>query len=106
MFSTNEFVYDESNLFVGMSCILIIEKNNCEYNLKYLLGILNSKFALNWFFQNGKKRGGGVDIGVDKLRTFPVIKTSNQEKIKKIVDEVLQLTNSKDYINNNQNSEL
>ena len=102
MFSTNEFVYDESNLYVGMSCILIIEKNNVGNNLKYLLGILNSKFALNWFFQNGKKRGGGVDIGVDKLRTFPVINTSNQGKIQKIVDEIIQLTNSKDYISNNQ----
>jgi hypothetical protein len=66
-----EFAIDEENYFVGMSFISIIQRDEA-YSLEYLVGILNSKYAFNWFNIYGKKRGAGVDIGVNKLRTFPL----------------------------------
>jgi len=73
MFKTNEFAIDEDKYFVGMSFISIVEKSqNDGFSLEFLLGILNSQYALNWFYTYGKKRGTGVDIGVEKLRTFPL----------------------------------
>jgi len=71
-----------------MSFISIIENNQSNgFSLEFLLGILNSKFAFNWFYTYGKKRGAGVDIGVEKLRTFPLPNNPNK-KIELLVKEI------------------
>ena len=72
MFDINNFTIDyETHYYVGMSfsCIVV---NNPEYLLEYVLAVLNSTVAKEWFHSFGKKRGVGVDIGVDKVRTFPI----------------------------------
>lgn len=89
MFLNQEFAIDTNDYFLGMSFISIIQKNN-EYSLEYLLGLLNSKYAFNWFNIYGKKRGAGVDIGVNKLRTFPLPKT-HSKKLKDKVIEIISL---------------
>jgi len=71
MFSNCEFALDYEKHYVGMSFSVIIQKN-VKFSLEYLLAILNSKLALYWFYKNAKHRGAGVDVGVKKLRTFPV----------------------------------
>jgi|26BtaG_2_1085354.scaffolds.fasta_scaffold00496_7 hypothetical protein len=71
MFKENEFYLDYDNLYFGMSFSSIIAKEDDQL-LSPLLGILNSKLALSWFYNNGKHRGAGVDIGVAKLRSFPL----------------------------------
>ncbi len=89
MFDKNEFAIDENKYFVGMSFISIIEKGNSNgFSLEYLLGILNSNYALNWFNTYGKKRGAGVDIGVDKLRSFPM-STQPNKKVDILVKQVI-----------------
>lgn len=89
MFVKNECAIDEDKYFVGMSFISIIEnKKSKGFSLEYLLGVLNSKYALNWFYTYGKKRGAGVDIGVDKLRTFPLAENPNK-KIETLVKDVI-----------------
>jgi len=89
MFVKNECAIDEDKYFVGMSFISIIEnKKSKGFSLEYLLGVLNSKYALNWFYTYGKKRGAGVDIGVDKLRTFPLAENPNK-KIEALVKDVI-----------------
>jgi adenine-specific DNA-methyltransferase len=87
MFEKQEFAIDNNDYFFGMSFSSIISKNN-EYTLEYLLGLLNSKYALNWFNTYGKKRGIGVDIGVNKLRTFP-LPLIYSKKIEYKVKEIL-----------------
>ena len=91
MFTECEFAIDDtSGYYFGFSFSSIIQKE-ARYPLKYLLALLNSKFALWWFLSNGKKRGKGVDIGVEKLRLFPV-KVSEQQitnKIIGLVDEIM-----------------
>ena len=32
----------------------------------------NSRIAYDWFYSFDKKRGAGVDIGVNKIRSFPI----------------------------------
>ncbi|GHV87866.1 hypothetical protein AGMMS50267_02260 [Spirochaetia bacterium] len=91
MFKENKFAYDTEAHYVGMS-FNIITKSNKNFPLIYLLGILNSKYALSWFYRNGKHRGAGVDIGVDKLREFPLPKSNNKrEQIISIVDQIIAL---------------
>ena len=73
MFAENGFVIDYNyNYYVGMSfqCIVI---NNADYLIEYILAVLNSEIAKEWFYSYGKKRGAGVDIGVDKIRSFPIM---------------------------------
>jgi len=71
MFANCEFVLDYKEHYVGMSFSVIIQKD-VRYSLEYLLSILNSRLALYWFYKNAKHRGAGVDVGVQKLRMFPV----------------------------------
>lgn len=101
MFVENEFAYDDQNHFVGFSFSLLIQKD-LNYDLKYILSILNSRFALDWFYKNGKKRGAGVDVGAEKLRVIP-IKRANavvQKPFIKIADHTLSLIRSDDYQQN------
>lgn len=98
MFKKNEFFYDKNKLYFGMSFSSIINSTNYDL-LPNLLTILNSKFALNWFYKNGKHRGVGVDIGVEKLRTFPIAEnfTINSLKIlSELMAVVLSTHNSID----------
>ncbi|MCB9995163.1 MAG: Eco57I restriction-modification methylase domain-containing protein [Rhodospirillales bacterium] len=102
MFVTPEFTYDEKGFYVGFSFSLIIQKDK-EYSLKYILGIINSKLAMYWFSTNGKQRGAGLDIGVEKLRLFPVKKAdaAQQKPLIEIVERLIaepESSNSAPYI--------
>lgn len=90
MFEHPRFMYDNDNYFVGMSTNMIISKND-KFNMKYILGILNSQFAEDWFYKYGKRRGIGVDISVGKLREFPIkiVDVSKQNEVINIVDELI-----------------
>jgi adenine-specific DNA-methyltransferase len=84
--------------YFGLSTNLMVSLDK-NYNLKYILSIINSKFALDWFRKNGKKRGIGIDIGVGKLRLFPIkIATKDEQKLfVVIVDRILAITKTEDY---------
>ncbi|MBE3145066.1 MAG: N-6 DNA methylase, partial [Planctomycetes bacterium] len=71
MFDKPSFVYCEQQYYVNFAFNVVI--NNCKnYDLRYLLGILNSQFGEFWFNLHAKKRGVNNDLGVGVLRTFPV----------------------------------
>ena len=79
MFKNNQYTLDSDGYFVGMS-FNVINQLDEQYSLEFLLALLNSKFAQYWFYSNGKHRGAGVDIGVDKLREFPLPKIDRSER--------------------------
>ena len=81
MFAHPSFAYDDKGLLVGMSYNVILPNEGT--NLLYILGLLNSSFADKWFYDNAKHRGVGVDVGVEKLRDFPIpnVDKSLQEEI-------------------------
>ncbi|PQJ77512.1 type IIG restriction enzyme/methyltransferase [Polaribacter glomeratus] len=90
MFKSPHFTFDDKKYYVGFSFSVIWQKNK-DYDLKYLLAIINSKLGEYWFNSNGKKRGVGVDIGVKVFRQFPVKKAllKQQEIIINLVDKAL-----------------
>ena len=94
MFVQPCFSYDDHNLFVGMSYNIITSKDNSS--LFFILGIINSKYAQDWFYSNAKHRGSGVDVGVDKLRSFPIPDTTliQQKPIIYLVEKVVKLKQS------------
>ena len=95
MFSEPQFCYDDKKFHVGFSFSVIIKKNP-NYDLKFLLGLLNSQLGNFWFHNKGKKRGADLDIGVGVYRKFPVFPadTLQQKKIIDMVDKLLQLNKS------------
>lgn len=101
MFDNVRAGYQEQSGYFGLSTNVITSKNP-DYNLKFMLAILNSTFANYWFHKHGKKRGVGVDIGVDKLRNFPIRKCTPQEQKQfiEVIEEILVITNSSDYFIN------
>jgi hypothetical protein len=88
MFASPEFTFDDEGYYFGFSFSSIIQ-NDKRKSLKYLLAILNSSFAKKWFYVNGKHRGAGVDIGVEKLRTFPIIDRIEVITFEVVVDYLL-----------------
>jgi len=58
--------------YFGISSNVIISKKNDLKELKILVGILNSNLCQYYFLKNSKKRGVGMDIGVKKIRNFPL----------------------------------
>ena len=90
MFVQPCYSYDDKNLFVGMSYNIISPKK--DVSLLYILGIINSKYAQDWFYNNAKHRGSGVDVGVDKLRTFPIPNAtlSQQQQIINLVKTIIE----------------
>ena len=90
MFVQPCYSYDDKNLFVGMSYNIITPKK--DVCLLYILGIINSKYAQNWFYNNAKHRGSGVDVGVDKLRTFPIPNATlpQQQQIINLVKTIIE----------------
>ncbi len=103
MFKEPEFAYDKTGLYFGFSFSTIRQKNK-NYDLKFLLGLLNSNFARHWFYNNGKRRGIGVDIGVLKYREFPIPKASTKEQTE-VIKIVSQIINSKRKIKESQKEE-
>ena len=101
MFATPEFTYDEEKYFFGFSFSSIIERDK-NFDLKYILALLNSSFALSWYKRNCKKRGIGFDVGVQKIRKFPIKKITNNEQIPfiELVNKIFNITKTDDYLEN------
>lgn len=89
MFNEPRAAYVTERAYVGMGSNVIVAKTK-ELSLKWLVGILNSRMAGAWFRTNGKHRGVGVDIGVEKLRGFPlpIISSEQQIPLVSLVDRI------------------
>ena len=98
MFRKGVFALDENKFYFNSSCHSLIQTNP-NYDLKYILAILNSKLALCWFDTYGKKRGKMIDIGVKRLSKFPIkdITRNEQSELIKLVDKRSVLPNSPEY---------
>lgn len=67
-----QFVFAERPTFVGFSINLILARGGNSVSLEVLTGILNSRFAANWFERHAKRRGKNLEINAHVLRDFPL----------------------------------
>ncbi len=102
MFLEPSFTYDDQQYFVGFSFAVIIK--NTKLSLKYLLALLNSKYAFYWFINNAKERGVGFDVTLEKLRSFPIPNSDNENK--KYVDKIISIVESLLLSKNNDQLQL
>ena len=84
--------------------ILIVKDNNKQ--IEIILGILNSKLATFYHFNNSPKaiKGAFPKILVKDIKEFPLpdINSSLSQSIKNNVTKILQLVNENDYSENTQ----
>ncbi len=73
----------------GLSNILLLDKPAFKVDLKFILGLLNSKLINYWFANHYKD----VNIKPEQLRKIPVIKLSSedQKSFINLVDQILTL---------------
>ena len=103
MFDKPHAAYVEDSAYFGLSTNVIIQKDR-DFNLLYSLAILNSTFASYWFKNHGKRRGVGVDIGVEKLRQFPIKNAlaKEQKPFIDFVEKILKITKTDNYLKNTE----
>lgn len=91
----NEFYSAEDAYF-------ITTRENCDISPKCLLAILNSKLINYWYFYKGKRKGKMLEFTVSPLKRIPIAEPSpdDQKLIIEIVDKILAITKSGDYLEN------
>ncbi|SHK36233.1 Eco57I restriction-modification methylase domain-containing protein [Thermocrinis minervae] len=103
------FAYIPPGLYLTNALFMITGETSI---LKYLIGILNSKFAdyLLLLFTNLSTLGKYAYGAKDKIEQLPIppITPQNQHIVKQIenlVDQILSITQSEDYLENSQKQE-
>ncbi len=71
MFRTPAAAYVPEPAYFGLGSNVVIGGEG-HFSLTVLASLLNSSVGSWWFLTNSKKRGIGVDVGVDRLRQFPL----------------------------------
>lgn len=95
--------YDNENYLTTDT--LTILYGSKKYNLKFILGLLNSKLVNRWFKTNFE---AGLHIKINQLSEIPIpdISESQEENVTEIVDKILRLTKSKDYFQDSSKLDL
>jgi hypothetical protein len=82
---TNELSINDNNS-------MIIKVTNTDFNIKYLLGILNSRLISNWFALYFGKLTRKIfpQFKINELRIFPIYKSNKliQNKIENLVNQI------------------
>jgi adenine-specific DNA-methyltransferase len=87
------FTYTDFPCYVSRAFLIIKPP---DVDLKYLMGILNSKLAYFWFYHKGKRQGEQLQIDKKPLMDFPIRLPTNeketelQKTIVMLVDEILK----------------
>jgi len=86
----NRFAIDNIGYFGTTDLYAIVPKND-DLNIKYLLGILNSKLLTFWYMVAGKSKGLILEFFANPLRKMPIYLTSKeiQDDIAKMVSEII-----------------
>jgi hypothetical protein len=92
----NSFAYNECEWFCRTDTYVITAKNN-KANLKYILGLLNSKLYFHWLYNRGKRKGEILELFYAPLCEIPIPETSseNKMKIETIVNKIIKIKKEK-----------
>jgi hypothetical protein len=84
--------YDNKQYYNKESINNLILKEDCEYDIKYILALLNSKL-INWYYVNRFTNKSSLTVNLSKkyLSKIPIKKVSiqTQKDFVKVVDEIL-----------------
>ena len=101
--NVNTFGYNETPWYAMSDVFFITSKEEHEgLNLKYILALLNSKLYFVWLYFRGKRKGEVLELTGNPVSEIPVkkISESDQKPFIEIVDKILSLTQSENYLEN------
>jgi DUF1016 N-terminal domain/TaqI-like C-terminal specificity domain len=86
----NTFAFDNREWFAASDVYFIKKKRGSEFDLKYLLGILNSKLCYFWLYHKGQRKGDLLQLFKGPLSEIPISKPGNQAgEVVTLVDRIL-----------------
>lgn len=99
--STNTFGYNNCEWYAA-SDVFFITEPTIEYNLKYILALLNSKLYYVWLYNKGKRKGETLELITKPLSEIPIKKadSNTQNKFVAIIDKILNITKQDGYLEN------
>lgn len=97
----NTFAYNNVDWFASAD-VYFITKKDMNYDLKYILALLNSKTYYLWLYYRGKRKGNMLELYKTPLEEVPIPKvTLKQQKIFiKLVNDLYSEINYNGYKNN------
>lgn len=99
----NTFGYN-NQIWYACSDVFFISPLREDVPLKYVLALINSNLYYIWLYNKGKRKGEYLELTYTPITEIPIKQVSLEIRLKFIdmVDKILIITNSDDYINNNQ----
>ncbi len=96
------FTYTDFDCYVSATFYVIKTE---KVNLKYLTALLNSKLIAFWLKHKGKMQGNNYQIDKEPLLELPLknIPDNDQKPFIDLVDKILAITQSEDYLHYLQN---
>ena len=97
----NVFGYSEKSVYSSRDVFFITTKDT-KYNIKYILGFLNSKLIYAWLYNRGKRKGETLELYQRPLSEIPLEKLSEKQQAPfiNLVDQILATTKDEDYLKN------
>ena len=90
----NTFGYNECDWYASADVYYITNPKG-GYQIKYLLGLLNSKLIYLWLYNKGKRKGESLELYQKPLSEIPIFKAEVQDQ-NDVIDLVENIINSKD----------
>ncbi|WP_394993914.1 Eco57I restriction-modification methylase domain-containing protein [Emticicia sp.] len=89
---TNAFAYSNEPIY-GSRDVLYIRKKETTTNIKYILGILNSKLIYYWLYNKGKRKGETLELYQRPVSEIPIKLFDNkyQSTISSLVAKIINL---------------
>lgn len=98
---------DNQGIYVPCKSTLVIQSNNMKL-IKILLAIINSNLAISYIKEKyaSASYNGGITFNKDMINNFPIPKIENLEMILNIIDKILEITQSEDYLENKEKQDV
>lgn len=93
---SNIFSYSKSDFFASGDVLYLRQKDK-NFNIKYLLALLNSKLYYTWLYYKGKRKGEVLELYATPISQIP-IKNISEEEQQYFITLVDNILNSKEKI--------
>ncbi len=97
----NIFAYSDKEYF-GSKDILYLRQKDKNFNMKYLLALLNSKLYYTWLYYRGKRKGETLELYVTPISEIPIknLSEDNQKIFIVLSDYIIWLKANDNSIDN------
>lgn len=95
-----KFVYTLEDFYGSRALFFITTK---RIDLKYLIGILNSRLVYFWLYNKGKKQGDQLQVDKEPLLNIPICNTDNEQLKNKLINFVNEMIECNQRLINEKN---